>query len=382
MKSPLSSPQNQSAPTVSTVRNISAVNAVSAATIKSIALASPVVLSVPVMRIVTFHMSGLGDMLFTLPALHALREGFPGAKITAVVRPGLAPLIEGAPFVDEVLLRPSGSLPVQTSFLRQLRALHSDLCVSFSQSRNTAVLVWMSGAATRLGYEGGHMGNLLTHRVAGDVPPNIETHLSLVAALGCPIHKRDPNGLVAVSPQASQKARNLLQKNGVEGAFLLVACEASERRGIKKWPVENWQSALDELAPRLPVVLVGTAPTIGVTEKLHHRVREHRVLDLGGQTDLPTLAALCGMARLFVGIDSGVLHLAAAMGTPVVAVFGPTDWRKTGPRGVPQRVVRHAVECSPCLLSTCKWSGDDERKCLTRLEPNQVVEAVRELIGV
>ena len=349
---------------------------------KAAALASPVVLSVPTARIATFHMNGLGDLLFTLPALHALREGFPGAKISCVVRPGLAPLLRDSPFVDEILIRPRGGLSRQTALIRRLRSMHVDLCVAFSQSRNTSMLSWTSGAATRLGYEDAHLENLLTHRVPGDVPPTIETHLNLVAALGCPIHKRDYTGLPTLSPTTQKNASDLLEKNGVGGAFVLVACEASARRGIKEWPVEHWESALDALAPRLPVVLVGTEPTTNVTEKLQHHVIGNRVLDLGGQTDLPTLAALCGMARVFVGIDSGVLHLAASMGTPVVGIFGPTDWRKTGPRGVPQRIVRHAVECSPCLLSQCKWSGKDARKCLTRLEPNQVVEAVRELIGI
>ncbi len=365
-----------SAPPASTVTKANAVTNVVAAR-KPAALASPVILSVPVTRIVTFHMNGLGDLLFTLPALHALREGFPGAKITSVVRPGLAPLLRDSPFVDEILLRPRGGLSRQTSLMRRLRSLHADVCVAFSQSRNTSMLCWTSGAATRLGYESAHLENLLTDRVAGDVPPTIETHLNLVAAMGCPIHKRDYTNLLSLSPTVQKTASDLLEKNGVRGAFLMVACEASARRVIKEWPVEYWKTALDALSPHLPIVLVGTEPTLGVTSQL-----QNAVVDLGGQTDLPTLAALCGQARLFVGIDSGVLHLAAAMGTPVVGLFGPTDWRKTGPRGVPHRIVRHPVECSPCLLSQCKWSGEDERKCLTRLEPPQVVEAVRELIGI
>ncbi len=379
MKSPLLSSKTDSTKGNAASKGIARANAVTqvVAAMKPAALASPVVLSVPVRRIATFHMNGLGDLLFTLPALHALREGFPGARISVVVRPGLASLLRDSPFVDEILLRPRGALPRQTALVRRLRALRTDVCVAFSQSRNTSMLAWTSGAPTRLGYEAAHLENLLTHHVVGDVPPMIETHLSLVAALGCPIHKRDYNGLLSLSPQVQLNAHNLLKQHNIEGEFILVACEASARRGIKEWPVEHWTQTLDALAQRLPVVLVGTEPTTAVTEKM-----AHRVLDLGGQTDLPTLAALCGMARVFVGIDSGVLHLAAAMGTPVVGIFGPTDWRKTGPRGVPQRIVRHAVECSPCLLSTCKWSGEDERKCLTRLAPIQVVEAVRELIGV
>jgi ADP-heptose:LPS heptosyltransferase len=157
----------------------------------------------------------------------------------------------------------------------------------------------------------------------------------------------------------------------------MVACEASERRGIKEYPVDHWAAALDELAPRWPIVLVGTRPTLPVTSRM-----QHPVVDIGGLTDLPTLAAMCGKAALFAGIDSGVMHLAATMNTPVLGIYGPSDWRITGPRGVPHRIVRHPVECSPCLLTRCKWTGADERKCLTRLEPSAVVQAARELIGL
>jgi ADP-heptose:LPS heptosyltransferase len=146
---------------------------------------------------------------------------------------------------------------------------------------------------------------------------------------------------------------------------------------IREWPAEYWAQTLDELALRRPVVLLGATPNLPVT-----RLMRNRFVDLGGLADLPVMAALCAHARLFVGVDSGVMHLAAAMGTPVVGIFGPTDWRLTGPRGVPYRIARQPVECSPCLLTKCKWSGRDERKCLKQLETRKVVEAARDLIGV
>jgi ADP-heptose:LPS heptosyltransferase len=336
-----------------------------------------VALAVPVRNIATFHLNGLGDLLFTLPALHALREAFPGARICAVVRPALAPLLQHSPFVDEVLLRPKGGLSQQTALVKQLRARHLDLCVAFSQSRNTSVLVWSTGAPTRIGFESSRMESLLTDRVPKTGPPRIETHLDLVRALGCrPLHC-DYAGLLHPGPQAVLDADSLLARHGVEGAFVVAACEASERRGIKEWPPAHWARALDELAAQLPVVLVGTAPAHELTSLM-----TRPAIDLGGCTDLPVLAALCARARLFVGIDSGVMHLAAAMNTPVAAVFGPTDWRLTGPRGVAHRIVRHEVECSPCLLSTCKWKGEDERKCLTRLPSEALVAGAREIIGL
>lgn len=336
-----------------------------------------VALTVPVRRIATFHLNGLGDLLFTLPALQALRESFPGASICAVVRPALAPLLEDSPYVDEILLRPKGGLSDQTSLMMQLRARHIDICVAFSQSRNTTMLVFGSGASTRIGFESARMEALLTARVPKEGPPRIETHLDLVRALGCRPQHCDYTGLLHVSPAHTQAADALLAEHNLSGPFAIAACEASAKRGIKEWPVEYWAKALDEMAERMPVVLVGTQPTTAVTNAM-----QHKVIDLGGRTDLPTLAALCSRARLFLGIDSGVMHLAAAMGLPVVGIFGPTDWQLTGPRGVPYRVVRHPVECSPCMQAECKWKGAEERKCLTRLEPPSVITAANELIGL
>jgi heptosyltransferase I len=362
---------------VSEAHSRAASSAVATAIAAAKAIPSHIDLAVPVCRIATFHLNGLGDLLFTLPALLALRESFPGANICAVVRPTLASLLRDSPLVDEILLRPQGGLSQQTTLMLQLRARHIDLVVAFSQSRVTTMLAWSTGAATRAGFASARLEALLTHRVPKDGPPTIEAHLALVRSLGCRAHQHNYRGLVHVSPAQQVIADKILAEHGVSGPFGVVACEASRKRGIKEWPDIHWAAALDELANRLPVVLVGTQPSGAVT-----KLMRSRAVDLGGCTDLMTLAALCERARLFVGIDSGVMHLAAAMGTPVVGIFGPTDWRLTNPRGVPYRVVRHPVECSPCLLVKCKWDGADHRKCLTRLEPSSVVEAARELIGV
>ncbi len=341
-------------------------------------VAPPITLVTPVRRIATFHLNGLGDLLFTLPALFALRESFPGASICSVVRPGIASLLQDSPLVDEVVLRPSGGLSGQAALMAKLHARHIDLAITFSQSRNMILLTWATGAPVRLGFGNAKMEALLTHRVPKlEGPYTIESNLDLVRAVGCQTRQHDYCGLVHIAPSYQQQADALLAEHGVTGPFIVAACAASQKRGIKEWSHEHWAAALDELAARWPVVLVGTHPTPEVTSLMRQSV-----IDLGGRTELLVLATLCGKARVFIGIDSGVLHLAAAMETPVIGIYGPSDWRLTGPRGVPHRIARHPVECSPCLLSKCKWTGADERKCLTRLEPQLVVQAARELIGV
>ena len=344
-------------------------------------LTASVDLAVPVRHIVTFHLGGLSDLLFTLPSLLALRETFEGAMIYAVVRPELAPLLEGAALVDEILLRPRGGISAQAALMVKLRAHHMDIAVAFSPSRNTTLLAWSSGATVRIGLSTAHMEPLLTHAVLQEGVATVETYLDLVRVLGCQTRQYDYCNLLRIAPPYWQQADALLAEHGVETPFVVVAPEAGGKRAIKEWPAEYWASALDELTTSSPVILVGTRPATAIISVLSDKARA-RVFDYTGRTNLPTLAALCGRARWFLGIDSGPMHLAAAMGIPVVGIFGPTDWYLTGPRGVPHRISRHPVECSPCMLPKCKWTGADERKCLTMLAPREVVQTARELVGL
>lgn len=359
----------------------SSMMAASAAATFAVSSAAPVVLCPPIRRIATFHLNSLSDLLFSLPALHSLREGFPGAHICAVLRPGLAALLENSPLVDEILLRPKGGVSAQAALMARLTTHHFDIALAFSQSRQCSLLAFSTRAPVRLGYQGAKMDALLTHHIAPDGPFTIEGALDFVRALGCPVHQYDYCGLVQPSPMDNKAADALLEARGMSGEFLLAACAGVERkydrRALGEWSTEKWIETLRELSPRWPIALVGSRAMPGVAQAIGGQV-----YDFGGKTTLPVLAALCGKAKLVLGADSGVLHLAAALKTPVVGIYGPTDWQQTGPRGVPHRIVRHPVECSPCLLTKCKWTGADERKCLTQIAPNAVVRAVRDLIGL
>jgi hypothetical protein len=188
----------------------SSASATTAATATSRAvLASPASLSVPVRRIATFHLNGLGDLMFTLPALHALREGFPGATITAVVRPGLIPLLEKSPLVDEVLARPKGGLSAQAVLMSKLASRHFDMAITFSQSRQSVLLALATRAALRLGFEGRQNGFAASPTVCQreGIPYTIESHLGLVRALGIKPRQHDYLDLLLVDPGLLPESR-------------------------------------------------------------------------------------------------------------------------------------------------------------------------------
>ncbi len=344
-------------------------------------------------RIVTLHMNNLGDLLFTLPALAALRRAFPRAHVVCVVRAPLAPLLRDSALVNEVLVRPvkGGGPAAHAGLMRQVRRARADLVVAFSQSLPMLLLAGASGAPVRMGFEAARLGQLLlTRRVSRPAgPATIQAHLALVRAITNETGPCSPEyrGLLRIAPDVTQAADRLLVAGGIApGApFVIAACEAGTKRAVKEWPNEHWRAALGELARRRPIVLVGARRAGG------DRADDFagNIADLRGRTDLATLAALCARARLLLGSDSGVLHLAAAVGTPVVGIFGPTDWRRTGPRGVPARiVVRHdgygdALPCAPCFRSRCRWAETPAlaRRCLTDITPRVVVDAANELLG-
>jgi ADP-heptose:LPS heptosyltransferase len=224
------------------------------------------------------------------------------------------------------------------------------------------------------------MEALLSHHVVEDGPFSINSALNIVRALGCSPRQLDYGGLLQISPAHGKAMQVLLDEKGVQGDFIIANVSGErgrDKRSIREWDFSHWTSTLQEINRRWPVVLIGGRSAPQVTAKL-----PGIWADFGGDLSLPMLAALCGQAKLCLGSDSGILHLAAVMKTSVVGLYGPTDWQETGPRGVSHRVVRHPVECAPCLLNKCKWQGADEKKCLTQIAPEQVIKAVHELIGI
>jgi ADP-heptose:LPS heptosyltransferase len=313
----------------------------------------------PICRIVTVHSGSLRELLFTLPALRALRETFEGARIASVVREGLAPLLKSCSLVDEVLARPEGGLSSQAHLMAKLHGEHSDVAISFSSSRNGVLLAWSSGAHIRLGFDGAKMDALLTHRVAREAstPAVIEDYLDLTRALGCAPRCHDYCDLIRPSVQSQSEVTQWLCARGIAKEFILLAPQPETK--IKRSPreaekeVERWAKAALLLARRAPVVLLASRPQRALVAALREYSAESQlnIFDAGGAFDPSAQAAISHGARCFVGYTGGAMHLAAAMSTPVVALRAARQ--KPGresefceadePRGVTQRMLPEAA---------------------------------------
>jgi ADP-heptose:LPS heptosyltransferase len=280
------------------------------------------VMSVPVRRILTIHPNGVDNLIFTLPALRALRESFPGARIGAVAPNSLQSLMRQSRDVDDILPRRYRGISSQTALWVKLREQHFDMAICFSTSRYATLMAFASGAAVRAGFNGARLGKLLTHQVSKETATGADAFIILVQSLGCRAADANYRGLLDVSPENLQTADKLLAECGIESTFAIIAPGKSTFN-------ELWNQTITGMAAKMPVVIAGMNAVHGVRAQC----------DLSGKTELPVLAALCARATVCLGSDSGILHLAACLGTPVVAIDDSAEGRLLRVRGVPNRLL-------------------------------------------
>lgn len=325
------------------------------------------------MRIACFHLNQIGDLLFSLPALYNLRQWQPDAGLTSVVRPSCRELLLLSGLVDDVIERAGDSLIANLDVARRLRRERLDLLLLFSTSAAAWYTSMLSGARERIGFTHCVGGAFFSHRVPWSFPPSTENDLRLIEAAGCPATKRDYVGLIRPGEIEVGEADRVLASVGVtegEGTAVL-SPGSSPGREIKRWPDECCALVADRLHEQLgltPVIVGMKGDAEGIIGMSRH------ARDITGRTSLPVLAGVIARSRMVIGTDSGVMHLAGAVGAPVIALFGPTDHTTTGPQGV-HRIVSLDLPCAPCQANTCSIG----RPCMENITPDMVIRAVSDL---
>ncbi len=335
-----------------------------------------------VKRMVVFHLNQIGDLMFTLPALKALREAFPAAHITSVLRPHLAGLVSHSGLVDEIAHRPPGGPWRAIGLGLTLRKQRPDLAITFSQSATMALCAWLSGAPHRLGYVDSDLCRLLNHRVQMRGIPCPAKVLRLVKSLGLAPAKADYVGLIRLSPEDLAGGRELLEGCGLWGAGPLIALAPGEAgaRPYKGWHVTRFVEAARCLvsAHEARLLVVGGQADRVLGDQTISGLKG-QVCNLAGKTTPAQLAAVLAQCDLLIGIDSGPMHVAAAMGRPVVGLFGPSDPGRTGPMGEGHEVIFHRQDCwQPCVhpvVPNCT-----ERKCMEAITVEDVLAAAERII--
>ena len=334
-------------------------------------------------RILIIKPSSLGDVVHAMPTVAALRRRFPSAKITWLVKRKWAAVLEGNPHLDEVLaldLSPTG----WPAAWRAVRAGSFDAVVDLQGLLRSAVLGWISGASVRIGFANGREGSpwFYTERVTVPSPPihAVDRYLLTAKYLGADPGEVKPSDFpLPHDAQAEARVEVLLVAAGIQAGGMLVAMNPSARWDTKRWPPESFAAVGDRLQQdgAARVALIGGRDERPLGEQVMRAMRTMPV-DLIGRTTLKELIALLRRVRLLVTNDSGPMHLAAAVGTPVITLFGPTDPARTGPYGAGHTVLRSGVPCSPCFSRRCMNSVLME--CLTTIHPEQVFDAAMRLV--
>lgn len=346
------------------------------------------------MRLVVRLPNWLGDIVMAIPALRAVRARWPDAHLGVALPRVFAPLAEVVGGVDDVVpLVPARGWRDREAAAADTAALAAgrfDAALLLTNSFGSAWLARRAGIPERWGYGGILRSRLLTRAVprprrrAPGVRHHARYYARLVEALGCRVDTY--RARIDVRAAWRDAALRQLAGRGVGVEDAIVAFAPGAAYGsAKRWPPPLVAAVIDRVARELGAVpvLVGTAADRPTAQAIHRALAARapagepvRLVDLVGKTDVPTLAGVIVRARAFVSNDSGAMHLAAAAGTPVVAVFGPTDEHETAPLG-PHVVVRSRVWCRPCLRRECPL----DHRCMRTIEPAAVYRAIADLMA-
>lgn len=311
----------------------------------------------PEPRILIVRLGAMGDIIHTLPAVAALRQGFPGAHLTWVVEPQWAALLEGNPFLDRVLLLRRGSGSGLIESWRELRAERYDVAIDFQGLLKSAVVAAAARPTRIFGFDGAMARERTAPFFYSDRIPARAAHM---VDLNC-VLAAAVTGHAAAGPHEFPLPAGRPEGALPEGDFVLVSPLAGWRS--KQWPPEHYQALAKRLRRDLGIPLV-----------LNGRDASH----LPAIEDaLPHVSGLAGLiyatrrATAVLGVDSGPLHIAAALGKPGVAIFGPTDPARNGPYGATIRVLRRADAV------TTYRRGTEIDESMRRISPDEVLDELR-----
>ena len=321
--------------------------------------------------------SSLGDIVHAMPTLAALRRAHPSAKMTWFVKRQWAGLVERIGGVDRVWPVDPG-LHGWLSQVPALRAQKFDVAVDLQGLFRSAVMAWLSGAPRRVGFANAREGGPRWYNQRVAVPSSdmhaVDRYLLVAKVMGAkPDEQAEFDFRI---PQVDgDEVERLLHRAGLPPGASWVAMNVSARWLTKRWPAASFALLCDRLVEKGmgPVVFLG-GPDERSDVAVIRGLMKANSIDLSGALPVGLLPALLSRAATLVTNDSGPMHIAAAVGTPVVAMFGPTSPVRTGPYGPGHTVLTHPVSCSPCFSRSCRNAISLE--CLDRISPEQVMMAV------
>ncbi len=328
----------------------------------------------------------LGDAVLTTPALGAVRAAFPASRIVLAAKPLVAELFLHHPDVDEIIVyEKDGRHAGAAGMLRmaaELRRRGIGRAILFQNAFDAALMAFLAGIPDREGYATDGRRMLLSRAVPATEEVlrlhHAEYYLHLVSELGISRPANPSMRLRVTGEERESMAARLADMGVPKGGRILGINPGAAYGSAKRWFPDRFAAAADALSEewRSSVVLMGSVPEMPLSADIEAAMRR-RPVNLAGKTTVRELMALLSLCGFLVTNDSGPMHIAAALGVPIAAIFGPTDWRTTSPWTGKARIVRVEVDCSPCMRREC----DRGHECMLGVTSEMVVDAARGLMA-
>ena len=322
----------------------------------------------------------VGDMVLLTPALRALKIAYPQSHLALLVRPLVAGLMVTHPYIDQVIVDNKGRglnrLPPFWKLVSEIRRSDFDLAVVLHPtSFRNALIPFLAGIPERIGSNVSGRGILLTQTCA-DRTDLHEIHRYLRVLELIDIH--EPNAKLEFWHTDTDRhaVRQIFARHGISPKEHLIGVNLGTTWRTKRWPLENFAEVITQVQKRVEarILLTGSTAEIPLGEVLA-QIAKVEAINLIGKTTLMQLGALIESCDLYLTCDSGPMHIAAAVGTPTIALFGPTNPTRHGPYGENHEVIEKPVECRPCYKRKC-MRKDQPHLCMTEIDPNEVVSQI------
>ncbi len=328
-------------------------------------------------RILLIRLRRIGDVILTTPAISALRQGIPTASISYIIERPYRQLVEGNPNLDNIIvLEKKQSLRDFLKLIRLIRKESYDAVLDFHGGPRASLITLLSKAKLKVGYRIKYKNFIYNIKLPRSPKEghfhSVENHINLVKALGVEVKSLPSLYLPQAQKTEVVKVKKFIEENSLEGNKI-ITIHISAGNAFRDWGVNNLVQLTNLLAkrPGVKIVLVGTSEDQKAEEEILKKSTASP-LSLVGRLNLREVKELISHSSLFVGPDSGPMHIAASTSTPIVALFGPTLPANFAPWQAKAFVVEKELDCRPCKQRNCIY---DDFRCLRNIEPEEVYQA-------
>lgn len=332
-------------------------------------------------NILVIKLRYIGDVLLATPTVRAIKAARPDVRITMMVNRETEDVLSGNPDLDEIIVLDKGSLTAQSRLIAGLRHRRFDTVIDLTDGDRSAFLSWVSGAPVRIGFNDEHRWRGRYYTQVVEPMPGVRHRIDrdLEALKSLSIHGGSKDLQLWLTPEEENSADQLLGQLGVQRSQSMVILQPGARYWFKAWPPERYAELADRLMSQYgcQVLIGGSDQDIDLAQQVRQVAKSSPVV-MVGRTTIKQFAAIAKKSALFVGSDSGAMHIAAAVGTPVVALFGPSSPAEWGPRGGATEVIYKGLDCRVCFHPTCQRG---EQNCMKLITLDEVETASKRLIA-